>query len=70
MLGPGFIETVYHWSLLSELNLRGLRAASEVPLPVFYKEHSDGRFLADILVEGIIVLELKCVENPRDEHIA
>ena len=70
ILGPGFLETVYHRALLNELNLRGIRAASEVPLPVFYKEQSVGKFLADILVEDIIILELKCVESLRDEHTA
>ena len=70
VLGCGFLESVYHRALLSELNLRGIKAASEVPLPVYYKEHSVGKFLADILVEDIIILELKCVEGLRDEHIA
>ena len=70
VLGSGFLESVYHRSLLRELNLRGIRAESESPLPVYYKEQNVGKFLADILVEDQIVLELKCVESLRGEHAA
>ena len=70
ILGPGFLETVYHRALLEELTLRGLKAASEVPLPVFYKQRQIGNFKADILVEDQIILELKCVDILRNDHTA
>lgn len=51
VLGPGFLEKVYENALLIELKKRGLKAESQVPIRVFYKENAVGEYLADILVE-------------------
>ena len=69
-LGAGFLEKVYQRALLAELHLRGIRAAAEVSFAVTYKGHSVGEYFADILVEDVLVVELKCAERLSNEHTA
>jgi GxxExxY protein len=69
-LGAGFLEKVYQRALLHELQLRGIRAAAEVSFPVTYKGHGVGEYFADILVEDVLVVELKCAELLSNEHTA
>ncbi|MGD1095200.1 MAG: GxxExxY protein [Bryobacteraceae bacterium] len=68
-LGAGFLEKVYERALLLELNLRGLRVQSQVPFPVTYKNHPVGDYIADILVEDILI-ELKCADHLTNDHMA
>jgi len=69
-LGAGFLEKVYQRALLHELRLRGIPAAAEVSFPVTYKGQAAGEYFADILVEKVLVIELKCAERLSNEHIA
>ena len=69
-LGAGFLEKVYQRALLKELGLRGIRATAQASFTVTYKGHSVGEFFADILVEDLLVIELKCVERLANEHTA
>jgi GxxExxY protein len=69
-LGAGFLEKVYERALLRELALRGLRAKAQFSVSVMYKGHCVGEYYADILVEGVLVVELKCVERLCNEHTA
>ena len=69
-LGAGFLEKVYQRALIHELRLRGIRAAAEVSVPVTYKGRNVGQYYADILVEDVLVLELKCAERLSSEHMA
>ena len=69
-LGAGFLEKVYQRAMLHELGLRGIRAAAEVSFPVTYKDHGVGEYFADILVEDVLVIELKCAERLSNEHTA
>src|ERR1700734_1808282 len=69
-LGSGFLEKIYERALLHELNSRGIRAKGQAPIAVTYKGHSVGEYLADILVEDVLVIELKCVERLGNEHMA
>lgn len=69
-LGAGFLEKVYERALLRELALRGIRAEAQVPFHVNYKGECIGSYLADLLVEGALVVELKCVERLANEHVA
>ena len=62
VLGPGFLEKVYENALLIELKRRGIKADSQVPIKVIYKENVVGEYIADILVEGKIIIELKTVK--------
>jgi len=70
ILGPGFLEKVYENALLFELRKRGLKAENQVPIKVSYKGHSVGEYVADILVEGAVLLELKTVESLDKAHEA
>ena len=67
--GPGLLESVYHKALVYELQERGLRVESEVPVEVFYKGHLvENSLRLDILVEDQIVVELKSVEDILPVH--
>lgn len=70
-LGPGLLESAYQRCLMYELGERGIKAVSEISLPIQYKDlQIDNAYKIDILVEDQIVLELKTVESFSDVHIA
>lgn len=70
-LGPGLLESAYVSCLAREMALRGLHFEKEKELPVVYKEvHLECGYLADFLVEGRIILELKAVEALAPVHEA
>lgn len=68
ILGPGYIESVYKNALMRELKLSGLKASTEVPLKVSYKDVLVGEFRADIIVENSVIIELKAVETLHKAH--
>jgi len=70
VLGCGFLEKVYERALLRELILRGLRARCQVSFPVIYKGMAVGDYLADVVVEDQVIVELKCVDTFSNEHLA
>lgn len=62
-LGPGLLESVYEKCLLQELNLRGINASNQVNIPIEYKGISlETEMRADILIENVLVVELKAVD--------
>jgi GxxExxY protein len=69
-LGAGFLEKVYERALLRELGLRGIRAIAQASFAVSYKGHHVGEYFADLLVEDVLVVELKCAERLTNEHTA
>jgi len=69
-LGFGFLESVYHNALTIELQKAGLNAKREVAVKVFYDERIVGDYLADIIVEDTVILELKSVKEPHPAHEA
>jgi GxxExxY protein len=69
-LGAGFLEKVYERALFGELTLRGIRATAQAPLAVTYKGCNVGDYSADILVEDVLMIELKCVDRLANEHTA
>lgn len=68
--GAGFLEKVYENALLIELRNQGLRADAQVPIQVLYKSNVVGEYMADILVEGTVVLELKAIDQLQKIHEA
>jgi GxxExxY protein len=70
VLGSGFLEKVYERALMRELTLRGLSVGSQAAFPVRYKGQYIGDYLADILVEDRVIVELKCVDSFANEHLA
>ena len=69
-LGPRFLEKVYENALAIELRGVGLSVRTQVPVQVFYKRQVVGDYLADMLVEERVLLELKAVRDLRPEHEA
>jgi len=68
-LGPGLLESVYEKALIHELKLRGLNVTSQVPVEISYKGVVVGSDLRlDILVEDLLVIELKSVEALMPVH--
>ena len=62
-LGPGLLESVYQKCFLHELKLQGLGYQSQLVIPINYKaEELDCSLRLDVLVEGLIVVELKAVD--------
>jgi GxxExxY protein len=71
ILGPGMLESTYQKSLEHELTLAGLRVDKEVPVALCYKSLTIERaYFIDLLVEDLIVVELKVAESLRPEHEA
>ena len=70
-LGPGLLESAYQKCLVYELQQNGLLVEEEKPLPITYKDIKiDNGYRIDILVENIVILELKVVESITDVHEA
>jgi GxxExxY protein len=70
-LGPGLMESAYEECLCYELSLRRLHFARQVSLPVSYKKvRLDCGYRMDIVVEDLIVLELKSIEEILPLHEA
>jgi GxxExxY protein len=62
-LGPGLLESVYQKCFLHELMAQGLHCQSQLMVPVNYKDvELDCSLRLDVLVEGLIVVELKAVD--------
>ena len=70
VLGAGFAEKVYERALSRELALRSLGVRSQVSYPVSYKGQCVGEYVADLLVEHQVLVELKCVDRFSNEHLA
>ncbi|MFC1884337.1 GxxExxY protein [Thermodesulfobacteriota bacterium] len=69
-LGYGFLESVYHNALLIELEKEGLKAESEKKIKVYYQDKMIGDFIADIVVDNKIIIELKSVKDVNPAHEA
>jgi GxxExxY protein len=65
-LGPGLLEAVYEACLTRELELRGLSVERQVPVPIVYEGAKlDAGLRLDMLVSGLVVVEIKAVEKPN-----
>ena len=69
-LGSGFLESVYENAVLIALRDEGLRASSQVPLQVPFRGQIVGNFVADVVVENAVLVELKTVKALAPEHVA
>ena len=68
VLGFGFLEKVYQNALIIELRKTGLSVLSEKPITVYYENEIVGEYVADIIVEDKVVLELKAVKDLAEIH--
>lgn len=70
-LGPGLLESAYQACLIYELQKAGLKVEKEVGIPIKYKEIKlDQGYRMDLLIENILVIELKTVEEFTSVHFA
>ncbi len=69
-LGPGFLESVYQRALARELRDVGLRFACGAAIEVRYRGEVVGEFVADIVVEGRVLIENKAVRALAPAHEA
>jgi GxxExxY protein len=69
-LGCGFLEEVYENALRVELIAAGLHVLQQHPIPVFYRGEVVGDYIADLIVEHCVLVELKTVKNFDEIHSA
>ena len=63
-LGPGLLESIYELCLVEELKTSGFKVESQLEVPVFYKgKKLEASYRVDILVNDLVVVELKSVDN-------
>jgi GxxExxY protein len=71
VLGPGLLESAYEACLLHELRKQGLKVANQGGLPVVYDgEKIDLGNRIDLVVEDLVIVEVKCVEALHPVHQA
>ena len=61
--GFGFFESVYENALMIELKKAGFNFENQIPIRVYYEGEIVGNFKADIIVDDLIIIELKSVQN-------
>ncbi len=62
-LGCGFLEKVYENAMVVELRKANLSCAQQVPLRVLYDDVTVGEYVADLIVEGAVLVEVKATEE-------
>jgi GxxExxY protein len=67
-MGYGFLESVYEKCLLIELRRAGRVAEAQKPITVFYEGEEVGQFVADLLVDDTVIVELKSVREIIKAH--
>jgi GxxExxY protein len=67
-LGAGFLEKVYENALVIELVKRGLSVEQQKQLCVTYKGNVVGDYIADLVVDNSVIVELKAIEKVTDIH--
>ena len=67
-LGYGFLEKVYENAFGIELLDSGIHFKSQSPINVYYNGSKVGHYVADIVVEVKLILEIKAMESLREEH--
>ena len=67
-LGYGFLEKVYENALMIELPKFGFDCKNQFPIKVYYDEKPIGEYYADIIVDNLVIIELKAAESLCEEH--
>ena len=67
-MGYGFLESVYEKCLLIELNKAGLKCEQQSAISVYYDNQNVGEFIADVIVEDTVIVELKSVRRIIKAH--
>lgn len=68
-IGPGLLESAYEAIFAYELRKRGLQVQRQVSVPIVYEEvNLDEGFRADLIVENLVIIELKAIEHVVPVH--
>jgi len=70
ILGAGFLEKLYENALKVELELRNLKVETQQQIIVSYKGKDIGLYKTDLVVDGKVIVEIKCVESIARVHRA
>jgi GxxExxY protein len=70
MLGYGFLEKVYENALAIELGIRGFQVEQQKPISIHFRNQVIGEYFADILVNDLIIIELKATRALVKDHEA
>ena len=68
ILGFGFLEAVYGNALYKELMRKGIKCECQKMIDVYYKGEKVGHYVADMVIEDKVIIELKAVKEIRPEH--
>lgn len=69
-LGYGFLENVYQNAMYLELNSKGFKVEAQKKIKVYYKNEIVGDFIADLLINDLVILELKACDTLVKAHYA
>lgn len=69
-LGVGFLEKVYENALTKALRKQGIAVEQQKPMQVWYDGEVVGEYIADLIVGGLLIVELKVVKSFHDIHMA
>jgi GxxExxY protein len=69
-LGYGFLEKVYERALAHELNRHGFTVWQQMPITVWYDGLKVGEYIADLLINNAVIIELKAAETLAPQHSA
>ena len=69
-LGFGFLEKVYENALMIAFRLAGIKVVQQAAIKVYYRREIVGEYVADILVEDKVIIELKSHDKITDVHRA
>ncbi len=67
-LGYGFLEKVYERALSIEMEKHGLLVRNQVKIDVYYEDNNVGQYFADIVLNDVLIIEVKAMEALREEH--
>ena len=69
-LGFGFLEKIYENSIVIELRKMGCKVLQQKNIKVYYESEEVGDYYADLLVDDLVIVELKAAETLHEEHEA
>jgi GxxExxY protein len=69
-LMSGFAEKVYENALRIELEELGFTVLQQEPIEIYYRGHLVGDYFADLIVDGLVLIEIKAVRNFDNAHVA
>ena len=70
VLGCGFLEKVYENALVVEMERLGLRVAQQVPIRVMFRGQTVGEYVADLIVDSAVIVEVKATGEDHPLYVA